>query len=126
MEKKRPILLTLLSILIFLGGFFCIFLSMVQFPDSIDGGVFYLLLGVLNIGIGKGLLALKKWARLAEIGQLAFLLSVIVWAAAAAVWETRGSGEKSGVEIAVVYAAVLGSVIFYLTRPSVKEWFKSN
>lgn len=131
MEEKRTVGIKIVAILITIISAFYSFmhlpnwkLNLTRFTFKIDitfFGLIYLIALIILTFAGVGLFFLKKWARITAIFA-AFLLSVNILFVISCFLK----GITLGVLVAVGFSADIMApfVLYYLSRPKVKEQFK--
>lgn len=139
MEKKRAfgikifaVILTIISVL-----YTCIWLfnwqDLVVYTDFIGRcSSISLLLGLLISVIGGvGLFFLKKWSRTLSLIGAVFLFACLLYIMFGLINDYLIEGNFVGVRMYILYSLIYAGgsytspfVLFYLTRPKVKEQFK--
>jgi len=122
MEKKRSFGIIFLGNTILIGGVFSLILSLIQFPVNISIALFWLFLGIISLVVGRGLLDLKEWARIAEVILQCIGILYIVAVSISMIAKHGVDNLKSFFPLFVI-VAIFTLVIYYLTRPKVKERF---
>jgi hypothetical protein len=133
MEKKRPIGITILGIFGICAGCFglLVFLPMYKHYNIFIYS-YAIIWNILMIGIGIGLLKLKKWARLGELITIfikwVYILSEKIYLF---VVKTPASSEQYAYSnpilkdlIGFFWILITVVIVYYLTRPKVKEMFR--
>jgi hypothetical protein len=145
MQNERPIGVSLIAILAFLGGALIILLSLCTLFTPIPGGasivpiligLLWLALGVFYIAMGWGLWELRDWARIAVIVLQAlnligglilgaiFLFGIDISALDPYLGTFGGTLSFPGIGIGFwVGAAISGVIIWYLLTPEVQAAF---
>lgn len=118
MQKKRLIGIDIIATLFMLQGIFLLAAGLsgaMIFEGYLHGTmrIFFLILGIALIITGIGLRRLKNWGRLLCLSQLGiYVLSICIRVLKNGEWPY----------LFIIFLA--GFLIFYLTRPTVKERFQ--
>lgn len=134
MEKKRSVSLSILGILFILnglGGFKTIFLypAIVKNLVFLTYGVFYTVAVIIT---GVGILLLRRWARIMALFFVAIKTIQLIAGIITDIPMIKKSAEFASVHppissliIATIIIFIVGcGVMYYLTRPKIKEQFK--
>jgi hypothetical protein len=119
--NKRPTDITVLSILLIIGGIGLIVISILMFMGSITStfwGLIYPILAIFLFAIAYGLLKAKKWGR--TLFLLLFIINVVGY-----IWTIINEAE---IETQSIFPIVIWLIIIYyiFTRPHVKTYFEEG
>jgi len=130
MERERSKGVSIFAILLMTGAFMgTVYWLIISAPEneySPGEMVFYFFefLAIPTIA-AIGIFKRKNWARLMCLG-LAWLacIAIVILGLTFGISLSSGSDSAVGVKVLLLALAVCGPVIFFLTRPKVKEQFK--
>ncbi len=137
MHRYRPTGVTLIAVLFFIYGILSLLGALgimgLPLPDPIGRfsliiGLVSLLIGVAYLALGYGLWDLREWGRIGTIALSAIVLFANVIFGAAMLFGVDLGGFRlsfPGVGAgALIQAAIAGLIIYYLSRPDVREAFQ--
>ena len=115
-QQQRPLGVTILAVLAFIGGILNILGGIGGF--ALGGGwaffgAIYLILGILELGLGYGFWTLKPWAWMLGITlqAISIVLSIIYIVG------------RNSVASDIIDILVAAGIIYYLTRPQIRQVF---
>jgi hypothetical protein len=112
---KRPTGITVMAVLLAIGGVFGIIGALGSFGLGMAGiGILSLIIAVVSLALAYGLWTLKPWAWMGALGLEVFnalyaiVLLIAKWST---LWNT------------IISLAIAGIIIYYLMRPEIKAAF---
>jgi len=115
--QQRPTGITILAILAFIGGILGILGGFGGFAlggGYVALGAISLILGIVNLALGYGFWTLKPWAWPLGIGLE--IVSVVL----AVIYIVGGQSSVASEAISIIISVI---VLYYLTRPNVRQAF---
>jgi len=133
MEKKRSKGITILASIIIISGVISISLSLLtiyRYPRFIPSFLYVISWGTLIIASGIGLLKLKKWARILTLILVAIKMPQICIGSFTDVQRMFTNPVAIGTIMAAIGITLVSLmpgiiVLYYFTRPKVKEQFNN-
>jgi hypothetical protein len=109
MQTKRPLGVTIIAVLMIIGGILSIIGGIILLIFGI--GIFLILLGIASLVIAWGLLKAKRWAWILTviISIITIIYSIV--------------GIATGRFDSVINLILYGIILYYLFRPDVKAYF---
>ena len=134
MEKKRSVGVTVIGILFILQALFSfgILLTRPSLAKDLPSLVYVISYSMVLAITGVGIFLLKRWALILSLALITAKTIQLIWMSILDIGTVSKSPEFAynippvGVLIAliIIFIFVGGGVIYYLTRPKVKEQFK--